>query len=420
MSTHGSRAFGARASYLLAILVTPAAASADCSLITRSNLVSCAAEHSPLLAAELATSRAAEGKREAARPFLPSNPVVIGSLASRTGQDARATNWSVTLSQELEIAGQSGLRVDVADGELSAQQHQVAVARASVAEQTWLAWFDAVAAREGAVLAAELEKASVALSTTVQGMATHGLASSVDAAVADAAAVRASRARLEAANEAIVTEVRLRTLLGAQTRLEFTGALQPLDPDTDTNAGASGGRPETLALAALKRSASKRVELLRRSRAPNPSVSLFAQNDGFDERVFGVSLGLPIPLPQPVGRTRAGEVAEAVGDEGRLAAEAAQLERGLASDRELAAAAWESSVQARALFTAERLERARQALAAIAEQLAAARIAVRAALADQQALMELLQGDLASRHALCAASVRLRRATGASLEGGDL
>jgi cobalt-zinc-cadmium efflux system outer membrane protein len=341
---------------------------------------------------------------------------VTGSLASRTGGASRATNWSVTLAQELEIAGQSGLRVDTAHGELEAQRHQVAVVRADVAEQVWLAYFEALAAKERAALAARAERAAAAVSLTVQGMAAQGLTSSIDAAVADAAAVRASRTRLEAERERGASELRLRTLLSAPATVEVGGTLEPLA----FKAEAAAARPEQLALEALRLASARRVELLRRSRAPNPTLSLFAQNDGFDERVFGVGLGFPIPLPQPVGRTHEGEIAEAAGVEARLQAELQQLRRRVDSEQALARAAWDTSLQARALYSPERLERARAGLTAIAEQLAAARIPVREALVSQQALVELLQAEVGARHELCVASVRLVRASGGSLEGGGL
>lgn len=388
----------------------------DCSAITRGNVVACAMGGSPLLAAELGASRAAEGRVEAARPLLPSNPVVTGSLGSRTGGASRTTNWSVTLAQELEIAGQSGLRVDTAHGELEAQRHQVAVVRADVAEQVWLAYFEVLAARERGALAARIERASAAVSLTVQAMAAQGLASSLEAAVADAAAVRATKTRLEAERDRGAGELRLRSLLGAPVTAEVAGTLEPLRPDAETGAA----RPERLALEALERASERRVELLRRSRAPNPTLSLFAQNDGFDEKVFGVGLGVPIPLPQPLGRTRAGEIAEAAGLEARLRAELEQVSRRIDSEQALARATWDTSVQARALYSPERLERARAGLTAIAEQLAAARIPVREALVSQQALVELLQAEVEARHELCVASVRLVRATGGSLEGGAL
>lgn len=388
----------------------------DCSAITRGNVVACAEASSPLLAAELASSRAAEGRVEAARPFLPSNPVVTGSLGTRTGGGSRATNWSVTLAQELELAGQSGLRFESADGELDAQRHQVAVVRADVAEQVWLAYFEVLAAKERGALAANIERASAAVALTVQGMAAQGLASSLDAVVADAVAVRATMTRLEAERDRGASELRLRSLLGAPGSTEVAGTLEPLRIEAATGAA----RPERLALEALQRASARRVELLRRSRAPNPTVSLFAQNDGFDEKVFGVGLGFPLPLPQPVGRTRAGEIAEASGLEARVQAELEQLSRRIDSEQALARTAWATSVQARALYSPERLDRARAGLTAIAEQLAAARIPVREALVSQQALVELLQAEVEARHGLCVASVRLVRATGGSLEGGAL
>ena len=388
----------------------------DCAAVSRLNVVACAEARSPMLAAEFASVRAAEGRREAARPFLPANPMVSASLASRASPQARALNWSVTLAQELEIAGQSGLRLEAAEGELAAQGHQVAVVRADVAEQVWHSYFEALAARERAELAVRIERASLAVSTTVQGMAANGLASTVDAAVADAAAVRATRQRLEAERDLSSSEVRLQTLLGAPGKLEVSGALEPLHWSDAGNAK----RPELRALEALKLASARRVELLRRSRAPNPTLSLFAQNDGFDEKVFGVGLGFPLPLPQPVGRTRAGEIAEALGLEARVQAELDHLTRTLASERTLAKTAWDEGLQARALYSAARLERARQGLIAISEQLAASRLPVREALVSQQALVELLQADVDARQALCAASVRLVRATGGSLEGGAL
>ena len=388
----------------------------DCATINRANLVACAQAHSPLLDAELASSRAAEGRREAARPFLPTNPMVTGTLGSRTGANMSATNWSVTLAQELELAGQSGVRVDAADKELEAQRQHVEAAKAEIAEQVWLAWFDALAAKERAELAVRIEQATLLVSATVQAMASHGLASPVEAAVADATSVRASRARLEAERDASAGEVRLRSLLGAPSRIEVAGQLEPLRSSEDVAAE----RPEVRALESQKQASAGRLEVLRRSRVPNATVSLFAQNDGFDERVFGVGLGIPIPLPQPLGRTRAGEVAEAIGVQARLDHELTQLNRNLTSDRELAKAAWESAAQTRALYSAERLERARQGLTAISEQLAAARVPVRDALNYQQVLVELLQADVDARYAWCVASVRLVRARGGSLEGGAL
>lgn len=384
--------------------------------LTRANLVACAHERSPALASEAAALRSAEGRREAARPFLPSNPVLSGSLASRTGPDARATNWSLTLAQELEIAGQSGLRVEAAEAELVSQAQQLRVVRASVAEATWLAWFGALAARERVQLARRIEAASLEVAQTAAGMVAHGLGSTVDATVADAAAVAASQRRIDAEIAAGAAEIRLRQLVGVSPETTWSGALEPLRVDMPPTAR----RPEIVALEALLQASGRRVETLRRSRAPNPTLSVFAQNDGFDEKVFGVGVGLPIPLPQPLGRTKVGEIAEAVGAEERLHAELELLTRALNGERELAAQAHARGLVALALYSPARIARASEALTALGAQVAAGRWSVREALASQRSLVELLEAEVDAREALCAASVRLIRTHGGSLESGGL
>lgn len=397
----------------IAMAVSARAAEPDCNEgLTRSTLTTCGLNNSPVLAAELATVHSSTARREAARPFLPSNPSVGATLGSRATADARATNWSVTLAQELEVAGQSLLRVDVADDELSAANAQLRVVRAELAEQLWLAWFDAIAARERVKLASRLEQATGDVARTARGMASNGLSSTVDAALADAAWVAASERRLEAQREARASLLRLQSLTGVHVELGGDADLEPLRATGNTEV-----RPELKALEALKSASSRRVELLRRTRVPNPTITLFAQNDGFNERVLGVGVGVPIPLPQPVGRTRAGEIDEALAAEERLQAELGGMLRRLATERGLADSDTLAVSEKRSLFTAERIETATRALQALSTQLSAGRLTVREALVSQQSFVELLQSELAMREAACVASVRATRANGLSLEG---
>lgn len=398
---------------LVALSFGARAAEPDCTeAVSRSSLISCGLSNSPSLAAELASAHASAARRESARPFLPSNPTVGATLGSRVSADARATNWSVTLAQELEVAGQSGLRVDVADDELRAANAQVLVARSELAEQLWVAWFDTIASRERIRLSALLEKATGEVARTARGMATNGLASPIDAAAADAAWAGVSERRVEAERSARGALLRLRSLMGRPVELADDSGLVPL-----RSTGATEKRPELKALESLKAASSRRVELLRRSRAPNPTVTLFAQNDGFNERVFGVGIGLPIPLPQPVGRTKAGEIEEALASEERVQAELEGMLRRLATERALAESDLQAAAEKRVLFSPERLAGATSALQALSTQLSAGRLTVREALVTQQALVELLQSELAMREAAAMASVRAARASGLSLEG---
>lgn len=398
-------------------LVPPAvrAQSAECiGPLTRQSIVGCALAQSPTIAGQRAELASAEGRREAARPFLPSNPVLSGSVGTRASPEARATNWAVTLAQELEVAGQSGLRTEAAEEEVQGQQYAVSVARAEVAELAWRSWFEVLAAQERVQLALRGERASGEVARTTAAMLANGLSSEVEVAVAEASYAGAVRVRLDAERALRASEVQLRSLLNAPN-LSWAGGLDPLAWD-----GTRAERPEALTLQRLGKAAGRRVELLRRERIPNPTLSVTVQNDGFNERVVAVGLGLPVPLPQPLGRTNAGQIAEAAGAAARITADVERLSRQLEAERRTAQADFEQWKAARALYSAPRVAQANRALEGIAEQLSASRISVREALTSQQALVEFLSAEVDAREQLCLASVRLIRAEGASLEGRDL
>lgn len=402
---------------LLATLAAYPAAGAepagDCgSTLTRASLVGCALAGSLALREAEASQRAAEGRHEAAHPLLPSNPTLSGTVASRAAPLEQRLNWSVGLSQEFEVAGQRGLRLGVTGGELRAQAQRLASTRTSVLAEAWVAWFGALAANERLKLSVMLEAATQEVAATVNAMAAGGLSSELDADVAAAAALRASHQRLRAEEELAVAQAQLRLLMGGIQAPVATGELEPL-----AQAGGHGEpgaeRPELRSLRETQAALQSRVALLQRSRAPNPTVSLFAQSDGFDERVLGVGLSLPIP----VARTLFGEVAEARALAERAEVETERVRRELQAELEVARAQYEVAAKSRALYTAAGISRATGRLETIASHVRAARLPVRDALVAQQALTEQLKASVDAREALCVASVRLARAAGLSLEG---
>lgn len=366
----------------------------------------------------LASERAAVGRREIARPFLPSNPVLGGSVASRVGSSERSLNWYVSLGQELEVAAQSWLRVEVADRELRAQRHRVTATRAAVAAQAWTAYFSVLAARERLELATKLEVATGTVAATVGGMVSNGLASEVDADIAEAAALRASQDRLGFGAALAAAQAQLNRLTAGAPSVVVEGVLEPLHGATTATSPRT--RPEALALEEERAALERQVSLLRREQVPNPTLSLYAQNDGFNERVLGVGLSIPIPLPQPIGRTKTGQVAETTALAEKALAELERLQRELQAELAVATAELDAASKARALYTTERIERAAVRLDAIAAQVKAGRLPARDALLSQQALFAQLKADIDARETLCVASVRLLRAAGLSMEGDAL
>jgi cobalt-zinc-cadmium efflux system outer membrane protein len=267
-------------------------------------------------------------------------------------------------------------------------------------------------------LAAKLEAATGTVAATVRGMASSGLASEVDADVADAAALRASQDRLGLEAVLAAAKAQLNRLTGGPPAIVVEGVLEPLKGVIVALSAPT--RLEVLALQEEHAALQRRVALLRREQVPNPTLSLYAQNDGFNERVLGVGLSVPIPLPQPIGRTRAGQLAETIALAQKAQAEIEGLQRELQAELTVASAEFEAASKARALYTAERIERAGVRLDAIAVQVKSARLPVRDALLAQQALVDQLKAHIDAREALCVASVRLRRAVGLSTEGDNL
>jgi cobalt-zinc-cadmium efflux system outer membrane protein len=401
------------------------------SRVTRATVVACALRASPVVYGEQRGLEALEGRRVAAGLLLPSNPSLALTLGRReTAPGAAEPNgvtWSASLSQELEVAGQRGARLDAVHAEQSGQRQRIVSAQREAASSALVAYFDALAAQQERKLAEHLVDLARALTVLARGRAEAGLGSNVEAELADAAAVRLAQARFAADRRVATTVATLTTFLGqdpTRTAVQVEGELVPLavvNAEPTALARLAVGRRAEIALAEAERETQeRRASVFRRSRIPSPTLSVFAQSDRVNERAFGAGLSFPIPLPAPIGRTYAGEIAEAESLARRAQSETGRVRRSVLLEVATATANVASRKQELELFSPERLARAEQALTAIARELEARRLSVRDALIEQQALIELLQTAIEARRQLCLASTELARAAGVDLEAGAL
>ncbi len=392
--------------------------------LTRDAIVACAARQSPRVRADLERVIAARGEAEAARVLLPENPRLAMTIGQRWNPgEARAVNVSGSLTQRIEIAGERRPRMKAARAEFAARRREVVVTRRHVIAGALLAYYDVLAAREEQRIIARGYAAAERLGVVAKARADAGVGAAV---MGDLAAAEVSRFKEQvalAAGRARVAEARLASALGLEPTAalpELVGALVPLEARVDLERAVrdSSGRPEIERARARKRAREAELAWLKRARVPNLSLSVFARTDGFDERVIGGGLGIPIPLPFPVGRTNKGELEAArasvrEADE-RIAAEG----RALGLEATVAYHEFVARRQATEAYSAQLDETARRHLDTLAEELERSRLPVRDALLTQQSLIEVLLRSLESRHQLCRASVGLILATGASFEGG--
>ena len=390
-------------------------------------MVRCVVAASLAVEVERGGEAAARGREQAARPLLPANPLLAVSAgrSSGFGNEGPGTIWSASLSQEIEIAGQRGARRRVTGEERVGQQYRRQASERAAAAQALLLYFEALAADDELRLARRVERVATRVSDVAAGSTKQGLGSGVDADLAAATALRATQARLAAERRVRSARAALASAVGldpATAEPKVTGRLDPVNGVLEyANAvlgGAGMDRPEIAAAEAERRAQTARAESYRRARVPNPSVSVFVERGVFNEQVLGAGIALPLPLPHPLGRTYAGEIAEAESLARRARSESARQRRQFRLELVTALRELESRKRELAAFDAPRMARAQQALEDIGAELEAGRLSVREALLVEQSLIELVRAEAVARFAVCRASVELGRTAGFPFERG--
>jgi outer membrane protein, heavy metal efflux system len=386
-------------------------------------VVRCALAVSPEVREARAQVDAAAGRRATAGVALPSNPTLLTTASNRRRpppEQASVLNWSVVLSQEVEIAGQRDARIDQADAGADAQARRVKVAEQEVAAAALAAYYEALASQEALRFASQLAATAQSLATYADARAKEALVAGVEADVARAEAARIGLARFEAERRLSDAHAALAVLLDVDPkRLALPDALPVAPPRTLPSGSledqALALRGEVAAAEMERRVLESRLALVRRERVPNPTISAFFERGEINDRIIGVGLSIPIPLPSPVGRTRAGEIAETLAQ--LRAAESSQelVRRRVRLEVARAVSAFQTRNAAAALFAGDLLARAQADLSALREAIGSRQLTLREALQWQRSLIELLQADIDVRLALALAWVDLRRVVGLPL-----
>ncbi|MFO0575346.1 MAG: TolC family protein [Polyangia bacterium] len=392
----------------------------------------CALSSSPELRLARQELAVVAGRRRSASTLLPAHPVVTASVADRrlfrgAPQEPQtpALNWYVTLSQEIEIAGQRGARIKESEAETAAQLRRVAVAEQEVAASALSAYYEVLAAAEEVRLTEDITRIADALAAASAARAKEALLAPVDADVARSEAVRIALGRFEAERRHAAAQAVLASLLGVPGPLAVAGSLDQVLPAAPTAEpieprvlSALAVRGEIAAAEQERKMRMARVSLLRRLRAPNPTLSVFAQSDGFNERVLGGGVSLPLFLPAPLGPSRAGEIGAALAQIEQADTSLEQVRRRVRMEVTRAVQAEQTFARELQLFPPDLTTRARADLQAIGQALSARQLAIREALLAQRSLIELLQAHIRSRLAFALARVERMRAAGQPLAGG--
>jgi len=247
---------------------------------------------------------AAQGRLDQAGLWLRSNPVIEGSLSRKDtvpGGGEKVTNRGFTLSQEFEIAGQRGLRVNAARNGMDKAAQDIRDRERVLIAEVKDAFAKTLAAKRKVELADEAVRLQEQLVSSAVVKYQAGEISQLEQNLADVELGKARRERLLAEKERRESLLNLQSLLGTQPKSDFSveGDLPmeaPSVPDKEKlRALTASQRPDVLSVSAEVQQAKASMKLAGREAMPSFTVSgFYNQDDKLNEA--GVMLSFPLPL----------------------------------------------------------------------------------------------------------------------------
>lgn len=272
----------------------------------------------------------AQANLERSMPWLPSNPSFTAGAQHATGF---APNYSFSLSQEFEIAGQRGARIEAARKDLQKANSDVKTAEQNLAANARTAFLRALISVERVTVTRQSTDASTDLlrdlehRTPTSGTERIGLNQARIQALRDARAVAWGEHARDSAFDT------LRGLLGLPLDQEIVLAgapqseVRPPLSDAELIRRALERRSDLIALRQAAEHADLHLAVTRREGIPN--VTLSGTFGRFEADNFA---GGDITVPIPVFQRRTPEVHEAVAEYERTTLQVQNLEREIAKE----------------------------------------------------------------------------------------
>ena len=256
------------------------------STISLERSVELALERSPGILSARAEVAAARARLEGAATLMRANPTVEGSFGPRRTPDGSYTDLGVGLSQELEIFGQRGARIDAARALLASTEAALERQRVLVAAEVR----EAFAGRLAASRRLQVQDEALALAEealrAAEARQRSGAASRIEVNAARSLLGRALRERATAVQRASVAEGALTILLGldpaASVGLEGDLPVEIPEPAplAELVERALSARPDVRAARHELEAAKAERRLAGREALPNPRVGVTYAEEG--------------------------------------------------------------------------------------------------------------------------------------------
>lgn len=295
--------------YFFILCLLPANARATASegqikALTVEDAVQRALAHNPDLQTLRLEEESAKGQNERARLLLINNPTIEGNISKKDRPEeeggGKFTNYGFKLSQEFEVAGQRGARINVAEKELARVKLEIRDKERILISDVKDTFTKALALKKKSGLAREIVSLNEYLLGYTKIKFQSGDVSGLDVNLSEVELSKAKKEFLLAEREYRESLLALQGLLGLSPDTSFAieGDLPseaPALPDKEAlKALALSHRPDSKAAAFEMEKTQFALKLVKKEVLPNITLSGFYDRD---ERRNAVGLEISIPLP---------------------------------------------------------------------------------------------------------------------------
>jgi cobalt-zinc-cadmium efflux system outer membrane protein len=266
----------------------PATADAGQREMTLEEVLANAEEHAPPLSVARQRARRGEAERAAAAPFFPSNPAASLAAGPRLHGGGGAADVQASISQELEVAGELGLRRELADRLADAFDSELTSARFDVHRAVHVSFHAALIAADAQRGADEALAYAEQLLDIAAKRVQAGEESPLVEKLARAEVSRAKEQQLAAQQTARAARLELALVAGV------FGGTEVVPKGTLPAPQATDPLPSLVALAAKSQPA---LRLRRAELAAATARAALADREAFPKPVLGVSYASESLIP---------------------------------------------------------------------------------------------------------------------------
>jgi len=284
---------------------TSPAAALETKELTLKQAITLALEKNPDLQTLRLEEESAKGQNEKARLLLINNPTIEGSISKKDRPEeeggGKFTNYGFKLSQEFEIAGQRGARINVSEKELARVKLEIRDKERILISDVKDAFTKALALKKKSGLARDIVSLNEELLGYTKIKFQAGDVSGLDVNLSEVELSKARKELLLAQREYRESLLVLQGLLGLSPDMSFAiGGDLPSEapelPDKETlKTLAFSHRPDSKAGAFEIEKAQSALELVKKEAFPNITLSGFYDRDE-RRNVAGLEISIPLPF----------------------------------------------------------------------------------------------------------------------------